>query len=407
MTIYKILQQCLNNKLSLNINVFNKYQTYFLQMICYQKQYYLFLNNTPIDLMTFISYLLIFETFIADKDYLYSDCFVDYKITNSFDLKKLKNKEMFLSKTDGVGIEANIFLKTLNTAYQNIQSFNAIIELQKYPGITGLEKAIYHFLTSRQECQHTSLIYTHNFFKILAKKLNANFYQNRPNLLEIFGNTLIDNQDLIVYFNLKDIFYEIKFSFTDVNNLEAAVKNFKETYIGSKAFALLYIISVFYNEDYERTFVLEKVPSKITHSNRQILLEAYLLNELINQNKENNAKLMQMVHDFYGQKFSSQTSFLLLIKNVCNAINSDSEFQDYSQDKTVMRSWLKKNADTLLGLNNFCDADRGDNQKFVSNISIHEANNNQIMTKDSASQVDETKKLTRNYKLIYWSENQK
>ena len=167
------------------------------------------------------------------------------------------------------------------------------------------------------------------------------------------------------------------------------------TYIGSKGFAVLYIISVLYNEDYEKAFVVQQIPSKLTRSNRQSLLDAYLLNELINQNKENGDKLLEIVHNYYHQKGIMQTNLLFLIRDIEKVINGDSEFQDYSQDKSIVYDWLKENADTLLGTYSLGNADIKNNKELVKKINKENA------------MYDKSFELTLKPKLIYWPTDQK
>ena len=167
------------------------------------------------------------------------------------------------------------------------------------------------------------------------------------------------------------------------------------TYIGSKGFAVLYIISVLYNEDYEKAFVVKQIPSKLTRSNRQRLLDAYLLNELINQNKENGDKLLEIVHNYYHQKGLMQTNLLFLIRDIEKVINGDSEFQDYSQDKSIVYDWLKENADTLLGTYSLGNANIKNDKELIKETNKEDANYNKSF------------ELTLKPKLIYWPTDQK
>ena len=347
MIIYKLLQQCLSKNQSIKLNVFNKYQTYFFHVFFFQEKYYLFLNDKPIDLKHFISYILTLEICIATDSNLYSDFTINYKVEKEILKDKVKTINDNCHDQKCLGIKPTLVISSLKKSYQSIGSINNILKLQNISSIRALEANIYSLLDTAPKT-FSGVKINSNFFRLLALKLTENFYQNRSNLLELFGNAILNNQDLIVYFKLKGIFYEAKFSFTDVNNLEVRLENFNMTYIGSKGFAVLYIISVLYNEDYEKAFVVKQIPSKLTRSNRQRLLDAYLLNELINQNKENGDKLLEIVHNYYHQKGLMQTNLLFLIRDIEKVINGDSEFQDYSQDKSIVYDWLKENADTLL-----------------------------------------------------------
>ena len=80
MIIYKLLQQCLSKNQSIKLDVFNKYQTYFFHVFFFQGKYYLFLNDKPIDLKHFISYILTLEICIATDSNLYSDCAINYEV---------------------------------------------------------------------------------------------------------------------------------------------------------------------------------------------------------------------------------------------------------------------------------------------------------------------------------------
>ena len=285
-------------------------------------------------------------------------------------------------------------LNIYGQGYQKIGSINNILKLQNVSSIRALEANIYSLLDTAPKT-FSGVKINSNFFRLLALKLTENFYQNRSNLLELFGNAILNNQDLIVYFKIKGIFYEAKFSFTDVNNLEVRLENFNMTYIGSKGFAVLYIISVLYNEDYEKAFVVKQIPSKLTRSNRQSLLDAYLLNELINQNKENSDKLLEIVHNYYHQKGLMQTNLLFLIRDIEKVINGDSEFQDYSQDKSVVYDWLKENADTLLGTYSLGNANIKNDKELIKETNKEDANYNKSF------------ELTLKPKLIYWPTDQK
>ena len=285
-------------------------------------------------------------------------------------------------------------ISSLKKSYQSIGSINNLLKLQNISSISALEANIYSLLDTPPKT-FSNVKINSNFFRLLALKLTENFYQNRSNLLELFGNAILNNQDLIVYFKLKEIFYEAKFSFTDVNNLEVRLENFNMTYIGSKGFAVLYIISVLYNEDYEKAFVVQQIPSKLTRSNRQSLLDAYLLNELINQNKENGDKLLEIVHNYYHQKGLVQTNLLFLIRDIEKVINGDSEFQDYSQDKSVVYDWLKENADTLLGTYSLGNANIKNDKELIKETNKEDANYNKSL------------ELTLKPKLIYWPTDQK
>ena len=394
MIIYKLLQQCLSKNQSIKLNVFNKYQTYFFHVFFFQEKYYLFLNDKPIDLKHFISYILTLEICIATDSNLYSDCAINYEVEKGILKDKVKTINDNCHDQKCLGIKPTLVISSLKKSYQSIGSINNILKLQNISGISALEANIYSLLDTAPKT-FSGVKINSNFFRLLALKLTENFYQNRSNLLELFGNAILNNQDLIVYFKLKGIFYEAKFSFTDVNNLEVRLENFNMTYIGSKGFAVLYIISVLYNEDYEKAFVVKQIPSKLTRSNRQSLLDAYLLNELINQNKENGDKLLEIVHNYYHQKGLMQTNLLFLIRDIEKVINGDSEFQDYSQDKSIVYDWLKENADTLLGTYSLGNANIKNDKELIKETNKEDANYNKSF------------ELTLKPKLIYWPTDQK
>lgn len=394
MIIYKLLQQCLSKNQSIKLNVFNKYQTYFFHVFFFQEKYYLFLNDKPIDLKHFISYILTLEICIATDSNLYSDFTINYKVEKEISKDKVKTINDKYYDQKHLGLKPIIVKNFLQEGYQKIGSINNILKLQNISSISALEANIYSLLDTPPKT-FSSVKINSNFFRLLALKLTENFYQNRSNLLELFGNAILNNQDLIVYFKLKGIFYEAKFSFTDVNNLEVRLENFNMTFIGSKGFAVLYIISVLYNEDYEKAFVVQQIPSKLTRSNRQSLLDAYLLNELINQNKENGDKLLEIVHNYYHQKGLVQTNLLFLIRDIEKVINGDSEFQDYSQDKSVVYDWLRENADTLLGTYSLGNTDIKNNKELIKETNKEDANYNKSF------------ELTLKPKLIYWPTDQK
>ena len=394
MIIYKLLQQCLIKNQSMKLNAFNKYQTYFFDIFFFQEKYYLFFNDKPIDLKHFISYILTLEICIATDSNLYSDCAINYEVEKGISKDKVKTINDNCHDQKCLGIKPTLVISSLKKSYQSIGSINNLLKLQNISSISALETNIYSLLDTTPKT-FSSVKINSNFFRLLALKLTENFYQNRSNLLELFGNAILNNQDLIVYFKLKGIFYEAKFSFTDVNNLEVRLENFNMTYIGSKGFAVLYIISVLYNEDYEKAFVVQQIPSKLTRSNRQSLLDAYLLNELINQNKENGDKLLEIVHNYYHQKGLVQTNLLFLIRDIEKVINGDSEFQDYSQDKSVVYDWLKENADTLLGTYSLGNANIKNDKELIKGTNKEEANYNKSL------------ELTLKPKLIYWPTDQK
>ena len=394
MIIYKLLQQCLIKNQSMKLNAFNKYQTYFFDIFFLKEKYYLFLNDKPIDLKHFISYILTLEICIATDSNLYSDCAINYEVEKGISKDKVKTINGNCHDQKCLGIKPTLVISSLKKSYQSIGSINNLLKLQNISSISALETNIYSLLDTTPKT-FSSVKINSNFFRLLALKLTENFYQNRSNLLELFGNAILNNQDLIVYFKLKGIFYEAKFSFTDVNNLEVRLENFNMTYIGSKGFAVLYIISVLYNEDYEKAFVVQQIPSKLTRSNRQSLLDAYLLNELINQNKENGDKLLEIVHNYYHQKGLVQTNLLFLIRDIEKVVNGDSEFQDYSQDKSVVYDWLKENADTLLGTYSLGNANIKNDKELIKGTNKEEANYNKSL------------ELTLKPKLIYWPTDQK
>lgn len=386
MNIYRILQHCLNNNKNLEIKIFNKYQTYSFYMINSLGKYYLFFNEDLIDVLTFCSYILAFEILISTDTSLYSDCFLDYGMDFS-----VSNKLNDLISTDSssLGIKANGLELTIKNYYQNFCQFNNILTFPKKAKIEDIKQHIYKILTNFK-MEKPILLSDYNFFHLLANKITDNFSSSRNNLIDLFANTMLNNQDLVILFNLKNIDYNAKFSFTSANNLqvEIMVQNVNHTYIGLMAFAILYALSVIYDEDYEDIFSFQKVSSPIKRTNRQIFLNACLLNELINQNKENSAELLQTVHNYYHKTGIERTNLLFLFMDVEKEIKGDSEFQDYTQNKATMQNWIKKNANTLLGKDNV-HYENSSKSEFEQNIS-------------SKNISEKEKKLTRKPKLIYW-----
>ncbi len=377
MNIYKILEQCLNTNQSLKIVIVNKYTNYSFQLLYYEGNYYLFLNSKPIDVISFFSYILSFEIGISNDNNLYSDIYLNYELNNT-------NKQI-INETKAFKISSKEIILKLKEYYQKFCKFNNIYRFQNIFKIEDSQQKLYLFLKS--PLIDTSMpIVCNTFFSLLANKINENFYQNRQNLIELFTEALLDNKDLNVYFNFKEFNYHVKFSFTDANNLEATIENFNQIFIGTEAFALLYIVSVFYNEDYENSFITEKTQGKKKRTNHQLLLNAYLLNELINQNKNNSKMLIETVHNYYKEKGLIPANLLFLVKNIKKVINDDSEFQDYSEDKKTVQTWLKRNASSLLDSNNAT-------YSKDKNLST----NNTTLKRD----------LTPKPKLIYWPNNSK
>ena len=377
MNIYKILEQCLNTSQSLKIVIVNKYTNYSFQLLYYEENYYLFLNSKPIDVISFFSYILSFEIGIANDNNLYSDIYLNYELNNA-------NKQI-INETNAFKISSKEIILKLKEYYQKFCKFNNIYRFQNIFKIEDSQQKLYLFLKS--PLIDTSMpIVCNTFFSLLANKINENFYQNRQNLIELFTEALLDNKDLNVYFNFKGFNYHVKFSFTDANNLEATIENFNQIFIGTEAFALLYIISVFYNEDYENSFIIEKTQGKKKRTNHQLLLNAYLLNELINQNKNNSKMLIETVHNYYKEKGLIPANLLFLVKNIKKVINDDSEFQDYSEDKKTVQTWLKRNASSLLDSNH---ATYSKDKNLSTNNATLKRN------------------LTPKPKLIYWPNNSK
>lgn len=373
MNIYKILYQAFIERKSITFDFFNKYKTYSFKIIFYQNSYYLFLNNKTIDTLTFCSYILTFETLISTSTNLYSDCFINYKYINQNDAKSNFNSEDNKISPDNL-----IFI--LKENYQTFCNSNNFDYLVKNTSIEKIKNSIFLLLNKRKNEDGLKLP-CNTFFSFLALKINNNFYNTKHNLIETFSDAILSNQNLIVEFTLKNVCYHLNFGFTDVNNLKVTLENSNETYIGPNAFALLYIVSVFYNEDYENNFKLEKKLNNVKRTNRQLLLRAYLLNELINQNKNNSDELLNLVHEYYGKFGLTRVNILFLMMDIEKVINNDSEFQDYSQDKTVVKSWLKSNSNSLLKLSNI---DEPDNSK-----------------------TNTSKKLTKKSNLIYWPNTNK
>lgn len=386
MNIYRILQRCLNNNKNLEIKIFNKYQTYSFYMINSLGKYYLFFNEDLIDVLTFCSYILAFEILISTDTFLYSDCFLDYGMDFSI---STKSNALISTDSSSLGIKANDLELTIKNCYRNFCQFNNILTFPKKAKIEDIKQHIYKILTNFK-MEKPILLSDYNFFHLLANKITDNFSISRNNLIELFANTMLNNQDLVILFNLKNVDYNAKFSFTSANNLqvEIMVQNVNHTYIGLMAFAILYALSVIYDEDYEDTFSFQKVSSSIKRTNRQVFLNACLLNELINQNKENSAELLQTVHNYYQKTGIERTNLLFLFMDVEKEIKGDSEFQDYTQNKTTMQNWIKKNANTLLGKDNV----------HYENSSKAEFEQN----KSSKNISEKEKKLTRKPKLIYW-----
>lgn len=386
MNIYRILQHCLNNNKNLEIKIFNKYQTYSFYMINSLGKYYLFFNEDLIDVLTFCSYILAFEILISTDTSLYSDCFLDYGMDFSI---STKSNDLISTDSSSLGIKANGLEFTIKNYYQNFCQFNNILTFPKKAKIEDIKQHIYKILTNFK-MEKPILLSDYNFFHLLANKITDNFSSSRNNLIDLFANTMLNNQDLVILFNLKNIDYNAKFSFTSANNLqvEIMVQNVNHTYIGLMAFAILYALSVIYDEDYEDIFSFQKVSSPIKRTNRQIFLNACLLNELINQNKENSAELLQTVHNYYHKTGIERTNLLFLFMDVEKEIKGDSEFQDYTQNKATMQNWIKKNANTLLGKDND-HYENSSKSEFDQNIS-------------SKNISEKEKKLTRKPKLIYW-----
>ena len=386
MNIYRILQRCLNNNKNLEIKIFNKYQTYSFYMINSLGKYYLFFNEDLIDVLTFCSYILAFEILISTDTSLYSDCFLDYGMDFSI---STKSNALISTDSSSLGIKANDLELTIKNCYRNFCQFNNILTFPKKAKIEDIKQHIYKILTNFK-MEKPILLSDYNFFHLLANKITDNFSISRNNLIDLFANTMLNNQDLVILFNLKNIDYNAKFSFTSANNLqvEIMVQNVNHNYIGLMAFAILYALSVIYDEDYEDTFSFQKVSSSIKRTNRQVFLNACLLNELINQNKENSAELLQTVHNYYQKTGIERTNLLFLFMDVEKEIKGDSEFQDYTQNKATMQNWIKKNADTLLGKDNV----------HYENSSKAEFEQN----KSSKNISEKEKKLTRKPKLIYW-----
>ena len=386
MNIYRILQRCLNNNKNLEIKIFNKYQTYSFYMINSLGKYYLFFNEDLIDVLTFCSYILAFEILISTDTSLYSDCFLDYGMDFSI---STKSNALISTDSSSLGIKANDLELTIKNCYRNFCQFNNILTFPKKAKIEDIKQHIYKILTNFK-MEKPILLSDYNFFHLLANKITDNFSISRNNLIDLFANTMLNNQDLVILFNLKNIDYNAKFSFTSANNLqvEIMVQNVNHTYIGLMAFAILYALSVIYDEDYEDTFSFQKVSSSIKRTNRQVFLNVCLLNELINQNKENSAELLQTVHNYYQKTGIERTNLLFLFMDVEKEIKGDSEFQDYTQNKATMQNWIKKNADTLLGKDNV----------HYENSSKAEFEQN----KSSKNISEKEKKLTRKPKLIYW-----
>lgn len=386
MNIYRILQRCLNNNKNLEIKIFNKYQTYSFYMINSLGKYYLFFNEDLIDVLTFCSYILAFEILISTDTSLYSDCFLDYGMDFSI---STKSNALISTDSSSLGIKANDLELTIKNCYRNFCQFNNILTFPKKAKIEDIKQHIYKILTNFK-MEKPILLSDYNFFHLLANKITDNFSISRNNLIDLFANTMLNNQDLVILFNLKNVDYNAKFSFTSANNLqvEIMVQNVNHNYIGLMAFAILYALSVIYDEDYEDTFSFQKVSSSIKRTNRQVFLNACLLNELINQNKENSAELLQTVHNYYQKTGIERTNLLFLFMDVEKEIKGDSEFQDYTQNKATMQNWIKKNANTLLGKDNV----------HYENSSKAEFEQN----KSSKNISEKEKKLTRKPKLIYW-----
>ena len=56
MNIYRVLEQCIKSKKSIEMVVSNKYTAYSFQILYYQDNYYLFLNSKPIDIINVNNY---------------------------------------------------------------------------------------------------------------------------------------------------------------------------------------------------------------------------------------------------------------------------------------------------------------------------------------------------------------
>lgn len=380
MNIYRVLEQCIKSKKSIEMVVSNKYTAYSFQILYYQDNYYLFLNSKPIDIINFCSYIIALEIFISNDNNLYSDIYLNYEI------KSLKDdKTLFLDdNAESLKISPERMLITIKECYQKFCKFNNIFRFQDKFKIEDITQKIYLFLKSSLKDTSMPMV-CNTFFSLLANKINENFYHNRQNLIDLFTEAMLNNEEIEVNFNLKGINYTVKFFFTDANNLEATIINFDRNFIGTEAFALLYTLSIFYNEDYETDFIIKKIPREKEKTSRQVLLNAYLLNELINQNKNNSKTLIEIVHNYYKEKGLAQANLLFLIEDIKKVINGDSEFQDYSEDKKTVQMWLKRNAATLL-----------DTDEALKNNQNENANNPSLK-----------KDLTKKPKLIYWPNNDK
>ena len=130
MIIYKLLQQCLSKNQSIKLNVFNKYQTYFFHVFFFQEKYYLFLNDKPIDLKHFISYILTLEICIATDSNLYSECAINYEVENGILKDKVKTINDKYYDQKHLGLKPIIVKNFLQEGYQKIGSINNILKLQ-------------------------------------------------------------------------------------------------------------------------------------------------------------------------------------------------------------------------------------------------------------------------------------
>lgn len=383
MKIYKILQRCLYNNKSLKITVYNKYQTYSFLIVNKSNKYYLFFNEKLIDVLTFCSYILTFETFISTDTNLYSDCFLDFSVISSLSnpLQESNYKENALSN---LGIDKDLLKNSINNSYQKFCRFNNILRFPKETKINAIKNYIYKILNDDKN-ENSMVMQYDTFFRLLANKIVNDFNTSRDNLISLFANTMLNNEELIVIFNLRNIDYRVKFSFTSANNLQVEInmQNTLSTYIGPEAFAVLYTLSAIYSEDYETCFSFQKVPSSIKRTNRQIFLNACLLNELINQNKENGLNLLEIVHDYYPISNLVGSNLLSLFMDIKEEIKGDSEFQDYTQNTTTMQNWIKKNSIMLLT--------GSDTASFISDN-----------PKSTVANTNKGKNLVRKPKLIYW-----
>ena len=167
MNIYRVLEQCIKSKKSIEMVVSNKYTAYSFQILYYQDNYYSFLNSKPIDIINFCSYILASEIFISNDNNLYSDIYLNY------DIKSIKDdKTLFLDdNAESLKISPERMLITIKECYQKFCKFNNIFRFQDKFKIEDITQKIYLFLKSSLKDTSMPMV-CNTFFSLLANKIN-------------------------------------------------------------------------------------------------------------------------------------------------------------------------------------------------------------------------------------------